>query len=315
LVDDAPPDGGWRALTVSGDGAHPPTVPLRPMTIGDLLDEPFLLFRAHLRTILLVAAAGIVPSQLLQGWLAREAIGSLRLDQLVNDPEGFSLAAEGAGAGGAAVGLVNGLLVLPIVVAIIARIAVSSALGERLDGGAAWRAAVRRLPSLAATWVLAIAAVVAMPLLGAGVAVAGSPAAGALLVLLGLPAAFTAFVLVAPAPVIAVVERRGPLAAIRRSAALVRPRFWTAAGALSLALLVLGVVQIAVATVPSLVAFALPEGQAWLLTSTGSSLASLVTTPYTVLVVVLVYLDALVRREALDVALLTDPPGRARAAR
>jgi hypothetical protein len=305
----------WRELTVTGRADGASTVPLRPMTIGDLLDEPFIVLRAHLRSILLFAAAAVVPSQLLQGYLARGAFAGFDVGELMADPEGFSAvmgAESGTGATGIVVALANGLLLLPIAVALISRLGVSSILGERLSDRQVIGATLRRLPALAGTWALAMLVVLGVPLLGAVLAVTTAPLAGAAITMLGLPLAFVAFVLVAPAPLVAVVERRSPIAALQRAVALMRPRFWVAAGALALALTVSGMVQLAIASVPSALAFVVPERLSWVVASAGSTIAGLVATPYTMLVVVLLYVDALVRRDALDVQRLLEPVGPAR---
>lgn len=299
---------GWRALTVTGRPDGEPMLPLRPMTVGDLLDEPFLLLGAHLRRFLLYVALAVVPSQLLQAYLSRGLL-SLDLTELFADPEGFSavMGAETAASGATGlVSLANALLLMPLAVAAVSRLAVSSALGERLGDRQVLRAVASRLPALAGTWLLCALAVLGMPLLGAALAAVGTPLLGASLVLLGFPAAVVLFVLVAMAPLISVVERRGPLASLRRSVALIRPRFLQSGGTLILALAVSGFVQLALGMIPSLLVFALPERAAWVLASAGSTLASLVTTPYVILVVVVIYLDALVRWEALDVLRLLD---------
>lgn len=303
---------GWRALTVSGAVEGPGTIPLRPMAAGDLLDEPFILLRAHLRSILLFAAIAVVPSQVLQGYLARGTFGAAGFGDLVTDPDALSAAlAADAGAGGITfvVGLLNTVLLLPLAVALVSRLAVSSVLGEHLEDGEVVRAVVGRLPSLAGTWLLALAAVAAVPAMGILLAVTGAPLPGGALVVLGMPVALIAFVLLAPAPTIAVVEGRGPVAALRRSVQLLRGRFWSALGVLLLALLVSGFVQLAIGILPTGFAFLLPEAQAWVLASAGSTLAGLLSTPYTMLVVVLLYVDASVRREALDLQLLIERAG------
>ena len=304
----AGPAGGWRALTVTGSPDGQPALPLRPMTVGDLLDEPFLLLGGHLRRMLLYVALAVVPSQLIQAYLSRGLL-SLDLTELFADPEGFSavMGAETAASGATGlVSLANTLLLLPLAVALVSRLAVSAALGEHIGDRQVLAAVAARLPALAGTWLLCAVAVLGVPLLGAALAAVGAPLAGASLLLVGLPVGLVAFVLVAMAPLVCVVEREGPLASLRRAAGLVRPRFLQCGGALVLALAVTGFVQLALGMIPSLLVFALPEQIAWVLASAGSALASLVTTPYLILVVVVIYIDALVRWEALDVLRLLD---------
>jgi hypothetical protein len=79
---------------------------------------------------------------------------------------------------------------------------------------------------------------------------------------------------------------------------------------LSLALIVSSLVQTAIGIIPTGLAFAVPEQWSWVLAAAGSTMAGLISTPYVMLVVVLLYFDARVRREALDVEILSSPSSR-----
>ena len=58
-------------------------VPLRPMTMGDLLDGGFNVLRAEARTVLALAAVFIVPVQMLVAFLNRNALEDL--DRLLEE--------------------------------------------------------------------------------------------------------------------------------------------------------------------------------------------------------------------------------------
>src|SRR5690606_23434507 len=127
--------------------------------------------------------------------------------------------------------------------------------------------------------------------------------------LAALPAGVGAYVLLRLAPLAVVVEGLGPLAALRRSAALVRQRFWPVLGALLLAALVAWLVEYALSGIPSAIVLAVGLDVGWLLRAVAGVVAGVVVTPYTALVAALVYLDVRVRSEALDVEVLADTAG------
>jgi hypothetical protein len=307
---------GWRAITLTGDATGEGIVPLRPMTVGDLLDEPFVLLRAHIRDLLLFSAIAVVPAQLIGAYLQRGLLGQLGLDRMLADPETFSLTLTsdpGATVAGWIVTGINTLVLLPITVALVSRLAVSAAVGDRPSTMAVVRATLRRMPVVAVTWVLGLGVVAAPVVLGAVLAAAGGglAAVGALLIVVGMPISVIGFALLAAAPTVAVVEHTGPIAALRRSAALLRPRFWAVAGALSLSFLVASLVQTALAGIPRTLAFFGEVTGGWLLLAGGATIAGLIVTPYTAIVAALIYLDARVRREALDVRIAAERPSAA----
>jgi hypothetical protein len=304
---------GWRAIALTAEATGEGLVPLRPMTVGDLLDEPFVLLRAHFRDLLLFSAIAVVPAQLIGAYLQRGLLGQLGLDRMLSDPETFSLTVTsdpGATVAGWIVTGVNTLVLLPVAVALVARLAVSATIGEAPPTRVLVRGALRRMPVLAATWVLGLGIIAAPLVVGTVLAALGGglAVAGALLLVVAVPIALIAFTLLAAAPTVAVVEHGGPLASLRRSAALLRPRFWAVAGALSLSFLVGSLVQTALAGIPRTFAFFGDVTGGWLLLAGGSTIAGLIVTPYTAIVATLIYLDARVRREALDVRILAERP-------
>jgi hypothetical protein len=143
------------------------------------------------------------------------------------------------------------------------------------------------------------------------VLVAGSTVAGVVLLVLGVPVALllalaTAVLTWFAAPVV-MLERQPVVAALRRSARLVRANFWRVVG-LWLLLQVLvavfdGVLGGPLVFIASRV-FDNPFGwQSLSLQAVGTILANTVTLPFAAAVAVLVYVDQRMRREALDLEL------------
>jgi hypothetical protein len=287
-------------------------VPLRPLTVTDLLDQPFVLLRADLRLLLLLTGLVVVPIQLVSAYLQRGAFGGLGFGQIFADPVGAQVALETGDAGTiSALGVAGAAAAffLPLVNGLVARLAVSRILGEDIDGPAVLRFALRRWPALIGVTVLAGIATYGLLAVGAGMIATGQVAVavlGGLVLFVALPVGVACYVLFAVAPVAVVIEGLGPVAALRRSLALVRPRVWAVLGVLVLAALVASLVQSALSGLPAAAAFLIGFDVGWLLLAVGGSAAALVVTPYAALVATLVYLDARVRTEALDLAVLAD---------
>jgi hypothetical protein len=189
--------------------------------------------------------------------------------------------------------------------------------GSSITVGEAWRRVRGRLPALIGFSALQLAAVVA--LIGAtvlvivGVARAANGAVAALigfpLVLLLIAALAYLFTVLAFAPAAIVLEQKPIPAALERSFALVRHRFWRV-----LSIRVLAGLITTVATGLISVPFGL-AGQVLSLGTTGptvlgvvsvvlgQALGQVITAPFAAGVVVLLYVDARIRAEAFDVAL------------
>lgn len=315
--------GSWRASTVTGMASGRGPVPLRPLTVGDLLDEPFTLLRADLRTILLLTAVVVVPVQLLLAWVTPPLLGGLTLMEAVDDPMAALVAqdAGGTGLGPFAITALEAVLVTPLIVGLLSRLGFSRVMGEHLEAGQALRVVVRRAPALLAGGVLAGLAVYGLVLVGGFLAGIGGVVAtlggggggavagvllGVLVLLAGIPVAIGLYVLLALVPVVIAVEGLGPIAGLRRSWRLMRHRYWQGLGVLLLTGLVVLLLDLALSGVVS--AFAIIGGRTLgpLLIASGGIVAGLVTTPFQAFVLTLLYTDRRIRTEALDVEVAAD---------
>ena len=105
------------------------------------------------------------------------------------------------------------------------------------------------------------------------------------------------------APVIG-AEGLGPIKAMRRSARLVRRRFWPVMGLTLLSGVVATLFGYALGLVPTMLSLLLgTDGAGWLLTAASGVLTSLITMPIVAATTVLIYLDLRVRTEGLDLEL------------
>lgn len=265
-------------------------LPTRPMPLGDVLDGAFRLFRADPRTVLVVTAAIVVPVHALVGLATSGAFVSQTVSTM-GDPTVSAAGAETAAEVTAAfLSITASLIVTPLVAAALAPVVNGAYRRVSVSPGAALRSLVPRLPALGAAFV-----VIHLAELVAGV-FCFVPA-------LGVMAAF-----VLTAPVIA-VERVGPIAAMRRSWALVQPRFWAVLGASVLAGFVAWLIEQSFTAVPALLIVFLADDSGWIIAAALTIAVNLLTEPLVALVAVLLHIDARMRREGLDIHLALDDLG------
>ena len=166
-------------------------------------------------------------------------------------------------------------------------------LGSEPDWRRSLGFAVRRLPGLVglalAGGLILVLAFVALIVPGIWLAVAFSVSVPALL-----------------------LERGGPVQALRRSFRLVRGRWWPTAGALIVGYLLIAIlgaiVQAVVLILPSVLAGGNTVAGAFA-DVVGGTLGAAITTPYTAAVVTLLYFDLRVRKEGLDLQLIAEGAG------
>ncbi|HWH35688.1 MAG TPA: hypothetical protein VNT56_10280, partial [Acidimicrobiales bacterium] len=293
--------------------AHTGPLPLHPMTVGDILDGVFKLFKANAATIVAIVAIFSVPTQLVSAWLQRRTLDGAGLLDAFGDPSVLdgevSQPLGGTDLWVTVVVTLVSLLVVPFVAGAVSQVVSASYLGRRLPAGPALAATLRRfwallggwlvchLPALA-TGVLAIAVLLAGPGLGT---LAIGAAFGLLVAGPALVAVSALSVAVAPA---IVVEGLGPVSGVRRSWSLVRRRFWAVLGISLLAGLITTLVAGALGFVPSVAALVLGLEYGWIVLAAGGILASLVSEPIVAIAATLIYFDLRIRTEGFDLQII-----------
>jgi hypothetical protein len=287
---------------------------LRPLSFGEILDGAFTLYRRNFVTF---AVTALLPTAAMM--IAMLVLGG-----------GF-LAAMSSGDPGAMMGAAFGGLLLIVLVAVVAMLvmwggltheASQSYTGHPTSLGDGLRTGLRSaLPLLGAFVVGAIAAVVAVMAIvflgGILIAILGSMGGaaavlGSLLMFVLIAAAYLGVIglLFAIAPAV-IVERAGPLEALERSVTLARGALGRVIGLMLVTILITYLPMMAVLAVTGGFAqLANPE----VLPSTGQLITQqvlsmgvgILTTPFMVAVIVLLYFDRRVRTEALDVQMMTD---------
>jgi hypothetical protein len=314
--------GAWRTYReLEGPGAEPfrtagwergRPIPLQPMRVGQILDGAFRIYRLHFRVVIAIVALVIVPFQALSLILQLATIEPVVLSpgpgltpvQIYQAPTWVGLTTS----------ILYFVVLTPFLTAAVVRAAADAYQGLEVSVSRAYRAALPRTHSilwvtiLTALAVLAISSpVIALALLSAAT---GEEALVGLAVVLGVVAVVPATMVVIRflfgAAVVVVDDQRGS-AALRRSWRLVRGLSWKVFGAMILT----GLLVLAFMLVLQLVFFGIffatggtltPAFYVWVAAVT--VVINVLTTPYTNLVVVLLYFDARIRKEGFDMEVM-----------
>ncbi|MFF8693343.1 hypothetical protein ACF08W_14180 [Streptomyces sp. NPDC015144] len=329
-----PPSAGWGGQQGPGWGqppaaAKPGTIPLRPLGVGEILGGAFAAMRTRWRTVVGIGLTVAVPAQVATILVERFLLPAPEpIDPDASGMEILRQAADSAQAQafGYLPSLAISLVAVLISTAMLAVVVSRSVLGRPVTLSEAWAEARGRLPRLLGLALLLLLLSTAALAVGLLPGLLVGNAAGAGLALLGVLAGYAAsiwllvrFSLAFPA---LILERQSIAAAMRRSAKLVKDAWWRTFGALALTVLVTLLVALVVAlfiSVPLGVITVISEGGAtdpaltsgasdlgWpflIVSGIGGVIISTVTYALLAGVVVLLYVDQRIRREALDLEL------------
>jgi hypothetical protein len=203
--------GGHQPGRPTAGSSRTGPLPMYPMAVGDILDATFRLLRANARPLAPVLFLIAFPFEAIAAYNARNSQSLNQLFANLGNPQQQQNATPSSV-------LIVGYLILfavglmtPVVAGFVCRTIAASYLGEQYRSGQVVKT------SLGAIFALIVSSFLVHICELAG---------GVLCILPGL--AFMAlFVVTAPA---IVIEGLGPLAAMRRSWRLVRPRFWPVLG-------------------------------------------------------------------------------------
>jgi hypothetical protein len=300
-------------------------IPLRPLGVSEILDGAVTYIRRNPRATLGMSAVMTTVIEVVVTLAQYFLIGSQARTEITPGTIERSVGWTFVIAAGSL--LLTAYVVL-LLSGMLAPIMARTLLGRPTSLSHAWRVVrpcLGRLFGAATAVVAAVFLALAIPLTPMIAAVAGDAPVGVQAVtwILGVPIAFvamvTAYVWFAFSTPILVMERRGVIASLRRSAEMVRGRWWRTFGVLFLALLITVLAEFVVIPAPfnvvvEIVAGVHPSPDGGLLigllalSAVGRIVAGTLVNPFNAGVIAIVYADRRMRREAFDLELQMRPP-------
>jgi hypothetical protein len=293
----------------------------RAQAVGELLDSAFTLYRRNVRLILAITAVVQLPLALFS-YLAYQLTGfSSTLTQLQQVSGSGTITSQQLSdvssslirvlAVIVAVGLLQALVVQPIATAAMTRAVGDVYLGSTPTVGGAYGAVGRRIGSVVAVSLLLFLAGVGLFAVAFGLAIGAIYAfgsSGAALLIVLIPALIFVVILVYTrwlfaAPIV-ILERIGARAALRRSWQLVRGSTPRVLGITLLVGLITGILSAIVSALLSVVTQFGDENVRLILSQLASLIVAVLIQPISFIVVVLLYYDLRIRREAFDIEML-----------
>lgn len=322
-----PGSAGSSGASTRPASPQPGVIPLRPLSVGEILDGAFAVVRwnpkaALVPSAIIASTVGIV--QALLTLLFRQ----LLLHGVTFSPQGTVPASQEGAVAGFGLSTIAIVFVLyltsnAVLTAILSVVVGQGVLGNRETPGAAWRAARPRVLPLIGViclkaLILGVGGVLAFTvvifLAFAIGAAANTAVAGALFgvilgiaTLVGIATIWIRWALTTP---IVVLERSRATASLNRSWRLVRKSAWRVFGIMLLTALIVGVAQLVIRTPLTLIS-GNPFGNhrtgvvPIILGAIGGIIALTLTAPLQAGVSVLLYADLRMRREGLDIVLRT----------
>lgn len=328
-------DAGWGAAPGGFFLAPKPgIIPLRPLSIGEIISGAFESLRANPRamflpSLIVLTATGALSAVL--NYLGASFLLS-RVDDLLNSSDvrisgilpvfmgSFASQMVGALLTALATTILTGLLIVAVSRSVLGRIATPGEVWERTRG--------RILPLIGQTLLITLITVIAdaiivvigivLIVIIAASVTGPDPGAGAIVITLLAALALTVIVFIAAAflvvrlslaPAALMLENTGVVEGIGRSWALTRGSFWRVLGILVLAGLITGLVtgtlSFGLGMVLGVISVGLPAAQPLVsaVTVLLTSVLSALVLPFTAAVTALTYIDLRMRTEGLDVEL------------
>jgi hypothetical protein len=281
-----PPHASDPQAPTPGDDrpALPPVpLPLRPMTVPDLLDGAFAILKLRPRDVLTLAVLFVVPIEVISTILLRDVLDEGALSAF-GDSSSVAVDDSGAFSGldATLVSVAISAVSLALIAGALSHLVARWYDGEDVTPAAAAAVALRRSPALLVALVV-VHLLEVVGLLGIGI--------GAYVVM-------SLMHVVSP---VVVVERLGPFRAVGRSMRLTTSRFGTSLVVPGLVGVIGALVGFGFQLIPELVAAVVPGEWDWLVRGVGQTLSQLVVVPFTAGVAVLYHLDLRIRAEGLDI--------------
>jgi len=258
------------------EGTPPGPGSLRPRTIGEILSAAFDIYKTNAQGLILIVAIVVIPLSLISAALIHYLVSSSETTQTVNGTITVSTRSVGSIVLGSIIAAAIAIIISAILQAAIIRAAAQATVGDVVDVEESYRYGFHRLGSVILVGLL----------VGLAVAVG--------FILLIIPGIIALVFLSVSIPSFVVENRRGTQA-MSRSWNLVSGHFWHAFGVIIVAALITGVVGGILGAI---------GGNNWFVAWIFNAIGQIITTPFSALVSVLLYLDLRARKEALTTQVL-----------
>ena len=244
---------------------------LQPRGLGDILSAAFEIYTENAAKLITIVAVIVVPLELLLHLITGVIFAAKKSTIAGTNITLITKRSASVGFLASAISVLILVVISSALQAAITRASAQSTVGDPVDVGASYQFGFRKFgPVLVTSFVVALA-------VGIG------------FILLFVPGVFFMGMFAVAIPVV-VIEGKGVGAALSRSWELVKGNFWHALGTVVVAFLIASVISAILGV------FA---GSNWFLGWIFGSIAAIITTPFTAMVTVLLYLDLRTRAENL----------------
>lgn len=247
--------------------------PIPPRQLGDILSVAFEVYKANAAKLIVIVAIVVVPLALI-GSFFQNVVFDVNTRLATVGGQTIEVAVPRGAFAAIAAGTVTGALAFVmafVLQAAVVRAAAQAVVGDPVDAEASYRYGFRRLGSVI------LVAILAGIIIFAG------------LILLVIPGIIFAVFLAVAIPALVIENRRG-VDALSRSWSLVKGSFWHVLGVVIVAGIITGVIGGLIGAI---------GGSNFVLSWIFTSIGQILTTPFTALVTVILYLDLRARQESL----------------
>ena len=260
------------------EGTPPGPGSLRPRTLGEILSAAFEIYKNNAQGLIVIVAIIVVPLSLISALVLHYAVSTTSTTTHTAGGLTYTVSTRSVGAAiaGGIIAAAIGIIIGALLQAAIIRAGAQATIGDPVDVEGSYRYGFHRFGSVILVGLLF------------GLAVALG------FILLIIPGILALVYFSVSIPSLVVENHRGTKA-LGRSANLVSSHFWHAFGVIIVAYLIVAVVGGILGAI---------GGNNWVVRWIFNAIAQIITTPFSALVSVLLYLDLRARKEALTTDVL-----------
>jgi hypothetical protein len=262
------------------EGTPPGPGSLRPRTLGEILSAAFQIYKDNAQALIIIVAIVVVPLSFISALISHAVAGSTTTTTRTSGNFSYTVTTSSHSLLTVIIGVIVvaaiGLIISALLQAAMFRGAAEATIGDPVDVESSYRFGFRRIGGV----------------IGVGLLVGLIVAVG--LILLIVPGIIFWVFFSVSIPVL-IIENRGVTQSMGRSWNLVSGHFWHVFGVIIVTYLIAAVVSGILGAI---------GGNNWIIRWILSAIGQIITTPFTALATVLLYLDLRARKEALTTDVL-----------